>query len=123
MNSGQKKSLLVIVRHTPYGSSLARSSLEIALSSASFEQTVGLLFMGQGVLQLLSGQDSRSTGVRNISKLISSFPLYELDNIYVDKASLEQYGLAPDELALAVNALDDDAMHELIVQYDHIVGM
>ena len=78
MSSSEKKSLLVIVRHSPYGSSLARTSLEVALSSATFDQEVALLFMGDGVLHLLPEQDSSAIGVRNIAKLIASFPLYDV---------------------------------------------
>jgi tRNA 2-thiouridine synthesizing protein C len=68
--------LLVLVRHSPYGSSLARTSLEVALTAATYEQPVAVLFLGEGVLQLLPEQDSTHIGVKNIGKLIASFPLY-----------------------------------------------
>lgn len=122
MTSSNNKSLLVIVRHSPYGSSLARTSLEVALSSATFEQTVALLFMGDGVLHLLPDQDSSGIEARNIAKLIASFPLYELDNLYVDEAALSQYGLALSDLPQNLQAVGDKAMHELLCQYDHCLG-
>jgi tRNA 2-thiouridine synthesizing protein C len=116
------KSLLVIVRHTPYGNSLARSSLEVALTSATFDQTVGVLFMGHGVLQLLPEQNSDALGVRNIAKLIASFPLYDLNNIYVDQYALEQHGLQKTDLLLEPEFLNETAMQDLMRGYDHIVG-
>ena len=116
------KSLLVVVRHTPYGSSLARSSIEVALTSATFDQTVGVLFMGHGVLQLLPEQNSDELGVRNLAKLIASFPLYDLDNIYVDAAAVKQYGLQKNELALQAEFLSEAAMRDLMQRYDHIIG-
>jgi tRNA 2-thiouridine synthesizing protein C len=116
------KSLLVVVRHTPYGSSLARSSIEVALTSATFDQTVGVLFMGHGVLQLLPGQDSDALGIRNIAKLISSFPLYDLNNIYADLGALEQHGLQKTDLLLEPEILNETAMQDLMRRYDHIVG-
>jgi len=122
MSSPTTKSLLVVVRHTPYGSSLARSSLELALAAASFGQTVGLLFMGDGVLQLIPEQDSKHMGVRNISRLIASFPLYELDRVFTDAYAIEQYGLHARELVLNTTVLDNEAMQKLMAQYDHIVG-
>ena len=42
-------SLLVIIRCPPYGSSLARASLEVALAAAAFDQKVSLLFLGDGL--------------------------------------------------------------------------
>ena len=114
--------MLVIVRHSPYGSSLARTSLEVALSSATFDQEVALLFMGDGVLHLLPEQDSSAIGVRNIAKLIASFPLYELDNLYADEAALRQYGLSLQQLPRKLQGVDDEAMHQLLCQYDHCLG-
>jgi tRNA 2-thiouridine synthesizing protein C len=116
------KSLLVIVRHTPYGNSLGRSSLEVALTSATFDQTVGVLFMGHGVLQLLPEQNSDALGVRNIAKLIASFPMYDLNNIYVDQYALEQHGLQKTDLLLEPEFLNETAMQDLMRRYDHIVG-
>ncbi len=122
MTPGSKKSLLVVVRHSPYGSSLARTSLEVALSSATFDQQIGLLFMGDGVLQLLPEQDSSATGVRNIAKLMASFPLYELNQLFADETALVRYGLGEQALPQNLQRLSDDAMRELLVRYDHILG-
>ena len=123
MTSAAKKSLLVVVRQPPYGSSLARTSLEVALSSASFEQEIGLLFMGDGVLQLLPEQDSTAIGVRNMAKLIASFPLYELNTLFADEAALQRYGLEDKhQLPQSLQRLDDDAMRLLFDRYDHILG-
>ena len=71
----------MVVRHSPYGSSLARASLDVALAAAAFEQPVKLLFMGDGVLQLLPEQDSRAIGQKNIGRLLSSLPLYDIDMV------------------------------------------
>ena len=122
MSTQNKKSLLVVVRHSPYGSSLARTALEVALSSATFDQDVGLLFIGDGVLQLLPEQDSSAIGVRNIAKLIASFPLYELEALFADEAALTQYGLGPLELPEKLQRLDDDALANLFKCYDHILS-
>jgi len=122
MTTINKKSLLVVVRHSPYGSSLARTALEVALSSATFEQDVGLLFMGDGVLHLLPEQNSSTIGVRNIARLIASFPLYDLEALFADKAALVQYALAPQELPQKLQLLDDDAMATLCNNYDHILS-
>lgn len=122
MTTTNKKSLLVVVRHAPYGSSLARTALEVALSSATFEQSVGLLFIGDGVFHLLPEQDSSAIGVRNIARLIASFPLYDLECLFADEAALTQYGLNRQELPQKLQQLDDNAMAELLKRFDHIVS-
>ena len=59
------KSLLLLIRHSPYGSSLARASIDVALAAAAFDQAVSLLFVGDGVLQLLPEQRTEQQGVQN----------------------------------------------------------
>ena len=123
MTSAAKRSLLVVVRQPPYGSSLARSSLEVALSSASFEQEIGLLFMGDGVLQLLPDQDSTAIGVRNMAKLIASFPLYDLNALFADEAALQRYAFKETlQLPENLQRLGENEMRLLFDRYDHILG-
>ncbi len=117
-----KKSLLIVVRRSPYGSSLARTSLEVALSGATFEQDIGVLFMGNGVFHLLPGQDTDTLGVRNIAKLIASFPLYELESLFADKAALRHHGITQQALPQNIEWLDTGAMVELLTRYDHIMS-
>ena len=123
MPTTEKKSLLVVVRRSPYGSSLARTSLEVALSGTTFEQDVGVLFMGDGVLHLLPGQDTGALGVRNIAKLIASFPLYELDSLFADETALRHHGIAQHQAQPQnIEWLDNRAMMELLTRYDHIMS-
>ena len=78
--------------------------------------------MGHGVLQLLPEQNSEALGVRNIAKLIASFPLYDLNNIYVDQDALGQHGLQKNDLMLEPEFLSETALQDLMRRYDHIVG-
>ena len=54
MSDAARKRALVIIRHSPYGSSLGRAALDTALAMAAFEQPVDILFMGDGT-GLLNG--------------------------------------------------------------------
>jgi len=117
-----RKSLLVVVRHSPYGSSLARASLDVALAAAAFEQAVNLLFMGDGVLQLLPEQDSQAIGVKNIGRLLSSLPLYDIDMVYVDAEAAARLAIDLDSAPLPAQALDGQEIHQLMASADHLLG-
>ena len=117
-----KNSMLVVVRRPPYGSSLARAALDVALAAAAFEQPVKLLFMGDGVLQLLPGQDSGAIGVKNIGRLLASLPLYEIETVYVDSEAAARHGLDLSVAPLATMAVDGPAMHQLMDSCDHLLG-
>ena len=122
MDAAATKSQLIVVRSTPYGHSLARAALDAALAAAAFDQPVTVLFMGDGVLQLLPAQDSTAIDTRNISKLIASFPLYDIEKVYVDATALEKYAIQSADLPQTIELLDNAAIHQLIDSHDHVLG-
>ena len=78
---------LFIITQAPYQSSLARETLDLALASAAFEQQVSVLFMADGVLQLMQ-QQRVSEGQKNIAKTLSSFELFDIKHIFACKHSI-----------------------------------
>jgi tRNA 2-thiouridine synthesizing protein C len=122
VSKADRKKLLVVIRHTPYGSSLGRASLDVALAMAAFDQAVDVLFMGDGVLQLLAGQDGKAIGVKNIEKLLGSLPLYDIESVYVDAAGAERYGLDSTRPPGPVTLLGAPAIKALMADADHLLG-
>lgn len=122
MAGARKKSVLMIFRHSPYGSSLAGAALDAALASAAFEQPVDLLFLGDGVLQLQANQDSQAIGIRNKGKVLASLPLYDIERVYVDAEAAGRYQLDLSAAPLQAEALEPAAMNRLMVAYDHLLG-
>lgn len=116
------KSLLLLIRHSPYGSSLARASIDVALAAAAFDQAVSLLFVGDGVLQLLPEQHTEEQGVRNLGKLLASLPLYDIEQVYVDAQAAARYQLDLNTTAVTTQALDREAMSRLLLTHDHLLG-
>ena len=116
------KSLLLLIRHSPYGSSLARASIDVALAAAAFDQAVSLLFVGDGVLQLMPEQQTEEQGVRNLGKLLASLPLYDIEQVYVDAHSAARYQLDLSTTAVTAQALDSEAMSRLLLTHDHLLG-
>jgi len=122
MAGSEKRRILVVIRHSPYGSSLAKASLDVALAGAAFEQAIDLLFMGDGILQLLPGQDSRELGIRNAARQLSALPLYDIECVYVDSEAVARYGVDLSMAPVGVRALDADAIRQLMSSYDHLLG-
>ena len=113
---------MIVMRQSPYGSSLARASVDLALAMGAFEQNYDLLFMGAGVLQLIQKQDSEQIGVKNISRILSSLPLFDMDSVYVDAQSLQRYGLSESDLVLPVILLKDAELAGFLGDSDHLIG-
>jgi tRNA 2-thiouridine synthesizing protein C len=92
------KKFLYVNRKAPYGSIYALESLEVVLIGAAFDQDVSLAFVDDGVFQLAKGQKTTDIGMKNFSPTYSALGDYEVKKIYVEKESLEERGLTPDNL-------------------------
>lgn len=120
--AAMKKSFLLICRHAPYGQTLAREALDVALTAATFDQTVALLFMGDGVQQLVRAQQPSAIAQKALDKQLAALPLYDVESIYVETAALRTRGLTADDLALPVQLLEAAAIAQAIGTHDIVLG-
>lgn len=103
------KKFLYVNRKAPYGTIYAWESLEVVLIGAAFEQDVALAFVDDGVFQIAKGQDTTDLGIKNFSPTYSALGDYDVNQIYVEKESLEARGLTVDDLLpLTYEDEDDD---------------
>lgn len=118
----QTAAILLVLRHSPYSSQIAREALDAALTAAAFEVPISLLFLNDGVYQLLKGQQPEQLQAKNIGKTLPALALYDIDRIYVGQSCLETRGLAKDLLALEADILSDEAVSQLFHQHQHILS-
>jgi len=111
------KKLMYLNRKAPYGTIYAWESLEVVLIGAAFDQDVRLVFLDDGVFQLVKGQDTSGIGMKNFSPTYRTLGDYEVKNIYVDRDSLEARGLTQDDLVqIAWEDFETEEEIENIVQ-------
>ncbi|RYG18492.1 MAG: sulfurtransferase complex subunit TusC [Chitinophagaceae bacterium] len=117
------KKLLFISRHAPYGSSLAKDALDAILAASAYDQNLSLLFMDDGIFQLLPNQDTSDIAQKNFASLLPVFSLYGIDSIYVHSESLECRHVTHDELLLhGVQIIDSIAVCSLLAQQDQLLS-
>ena len=81
-----------------------------------------LLFLGDGVLQLLADQDGKRIGLKNSGKTLSSLPLVDVEKVYVDAEAMSRHGLRAEDLVLPVIPVAGDALRALLTNCDHLLG-
>ncbi|WP_444922735.1 sulfurtransferase complex subunit TusC [Microbulbifer sp. DLAB2-AF] len=91
---------LTLCRAAPYGSALAREGIEAVLASAAMEQDVDLLFLGDGVFQLLGNQAPEAIEQKNLYRNLMALPMFGVEQLYVCQHSLEQRGIHPDQIQI-----------------------
>ena len=95
----QRKKILLLFRHAPYAGLLARAGLDAALAAAVFEQELSVLFMDEGIWQLLPEQHSEGIDCKNIAATLESMPLYDIEEFFVETESLVKRGVDASALA------------------------
>lgn len=92
------KKFMYLNRKAPYGAIYAWESLEVVLIGAAFDQEVSLMFMDDGVYQLVKGQDPSGIGMKHFSPTYRTLGDYEIKHVYVDGDSLAARGINQDDL-------------------------
>ena len=114
-------SYLFISRCSPYAGHQARAALDLAFTAAAFEQKVSVVFIGDGVLQLLDRQDTEASQLKNIGKMIPALKHYDVKNVYIHQPSLARAGLKQTELPNEFELLDDEKLGRLVAITDQVM--
>ncbi len=116
------KQFLIINRKAPYGRSYGRDAIDVALVAATFNQPTSLLYMDDGVYQLLKNQAPDLINQKNSSKILPMLEMYDINNIYVECESLAMRNLAECDLAIVVKMISSKEVGELIEQHQVLLG-
>jgi tRNA 2-thiouridine synthesizing protein C len=116
------KKFMFVNRKPPYGTIYALESLEVVLIAATFDQDVSLVFIDDGVYELVKGQDTKGTGIKNHSKTYRALEGYDVEKLYVERESLEARGLGEDDLIVDVEVLSTAAMADLMAEQDVVLS-
>lgn len=116
-------SSLVVMRSTPYGNTNAKDALDVVLTLAAFEQEPALLYQGLGVQQLLLDA-SMEAPFKHVGKILGALPMYDIEHVYVDQASLQEYGIKPehlDNLPVECYLLTSHQVSDLLHRHQHVM--
>ncbi|MFZ5560129.1 MAG: sulfurtransferase complex subunit TusC [Pseudomonadota bacterium] len=115
------KHLLFIQHCAPYGSESPQEQIDALLVAATFGLRVALLFQDDGVWQLLPQQDGKLLERRTLGAQLQALELYDIHDLYVDAASLDERGLDAGALALPARVLDGAGLQQLIAEHDLVL--
>ena len=121
-SAGKVKKFMFVNRKAPYGTVYALEALEVVLISAAFDQDVSMVFIDDGVYELVKGQNTRATGMKNFSPAYRALEGYDIEKLYVDQESLEARGLTTENLLVPVEVLNAAQMAELMDQQDIVIS-
>ena len=119
---GKVKKFLYVNRKAPYGTIYALESLEVVLIAAAFDQDVSLAFLDDGVYQVIKGQHTKPIDVKNFSPTYRALEGYDIENLYVEKESMEARGLKEEDFIVPVKVIGTQEMTDLMQSQDVILS-
>lgn len=122
MEGGEIKKFMYVNRKAPYGSIYALESLEVVLIGAAFEQDVSVVFMDDGVFEIVKGQDTAGIEMKNFSPTYRALEMYDVEKLYVTKESLDVRGLTEDDLLVDVTVMSAAELADLMEEQDVILS-
>ena len=120
--AGKVKKFMFVNRKAPYGTIYALESLEVVLITATFDQDVSLVFIDDGVFELVKGQQTKDIGIKNFSPSYRALEGYDVEKLYVDQDSLSARGLSEKDLLVPVEVLNAEQMGQLMAQQDVVLS-
>jgi len=115
--------LLFVFRHAPYGQSLAKEALDALLASANYGQEVSVVFLDDGIFQLLPDQSPGALPQKSHGNQLGLLPLYGLDKVYVHSDSCRERGLCLEALILNdLQPVDSQQLGQLLTEQDQLLS-
>jgi len=90
------------MQKAPHGAITPYEGLEFILITGAYEQDISLAFIGDGVYNLKKNQDTSELGIKGFVKTYRTLSDYDINNIYVDKKSMEDRGLTVNDFVIEV---------------------
>lgn len=115
------KSVLYIHRKAPYSSMATREEIDAVLATAAFGVETALLFLDDGIFQILGNQQPESAQLKRTAPMFEALAMYDVDTLFVCQQSLQLRGLTPQDLLVPVTVLDSEGIQRLFAHYDHIL--
>lgn len=114
---------LFVIRRSPKPDLIPLEQLDMAMTTAAFDQSVSLLFLDEGVWQLQSGQSvSPQSSERRLAQQWEALDIYGISTLWVERESLLERGLTPARLVLPVALIEREAVTRLILTHDWVVN-
>ena len=118
----EPKIFMLVNRRAPHGTVYALEALEVVLIAATFDQDVSLVFLDDGVFSLVKGQKTAGLEMKNFSLMYRALDDYDVNQLYVERESMESRGLKESDLLVEVEILDRKELAERMEQQDVLLS-
>ncbi|BBL90115.1 protein TusC [Vibrio rotiferianus] len=108
--------LTYLFRSAPHGSNAGREGVDALLAASAYCEDITVLFFGDGVYQLLLGQEPTGILSKDYAPMLKLFDLYDIEQVFVCADSLAERGLAQADLVIDAEVLRTEQFKDKLQQ-------
>ena len=114
------KKIGIIHQTSAFNTSHGKEALDLAMVMSAFEQDITVLFIGDGVFQVMRGQSPEAIQAKDYLSTIQALPFYDVEKLFVCEHSLHSRHLNTEQLIDDVTSKTQEEISELMTQFDEI---
>lgn len=100
--------IAVLFRTAPHGSAAGREGLDALLACSALTDELAVFFIGDGIYQLLAGQQPTAILGRDYAPTFKLLELYDIEYVYLCAESLQERNLSTEQLLIPAQVLSRD---------------
>ena len=100
---------------------LTREKIDLGLAALAMDWQLTVVFIGEGVWQLLNPQLEYSSKTKDYCAALGLFEMYGVDHLYVSSEDLSERDLSPMDLRFSVQRVSKQSIHEILCAADHLL--
>ena len=113
---------MIVNRRPPHGSSVAQETLDATLMAGMFNQQVSVVFIDDGVYQLLVDQQPDAIDGKHIAATLPMLEMYEVKTMIVEQESMILRGLDATSFVIPVTVIPAHKLGQLMAEQDVILN-
>ena len=114
--------LLILITKRPYHSIASQEGLDVILAASVFTEC-SVLFLSDGILQLLPDQKANDTKIKVFTRGYAALPNYGVERFYCQSSDLEKWSLDSKMLMLEPISLLPSEINPLIRSFDKVLNL
>ncbi len=116
------KRVAFVFKSAPHGTSAGREGLDALLATSALSEDIGVFFVGDGVFQVVPGQQPDKILSRDYIATFRVLPLYDIEQCYLCAESARERGLSENSAwVVDVDLLNPAALREMLHQFDVVL--
>ena len=117
------KKIAIINSQSSFNTPTPRESLDLALIFAALDQQVTVIYLNDGVYQLLGGQQPEQINGKDFLSTMKAFDLYDIEQVIACSESVQQAGVNESDLNLPTEMGSTARIAQVIANRDQVVTL